>query len=160
MKKAIFCDRDGVLLLETGNYNYNVNKIEINEGAVEALKFFSQKGFLIIVITNQSGVAKGIYTQKHVKQVHRVIKDFFSSEGVKITDFFYCPHHPDVSRCLCRKPDSIMLEKAIALYNIDPDESYFIGDMQRDCDAGEKAGVKTILVNPNDDLSNYLHLIN
>ena len=159
MNKAVFLDRDGVLVAENGHYNFKPEHISINEGAVEALAAWQQKGYMLIVITNQGGIAKGLYTHKHVKDFHKTLKDFFHSYGVKITDFFYCPHHERFGNCLCRKPNSLMLEKAMGKYRIDPGQSYFIGDTERDQEAGNKAGLTPILIEANSDLTGYVSLI-
>jgi D-glycero-D-manno-heptose 1,7-bisphosphate phosphatase len=94
-----------------------------------------------------------------VKEIHKDLKAFFASHGVPIPEWYYCPHHPLSSECICRKPDSLMLEKAIARHDIDATASYFIGDNERDVLAGEKAGVQTVLIESNADLREYLHLI-
>lgn len=156
MNKAVFLDRDGIIIKERGEYNYKEDHIQIVEGIVEALKKLQDKGYLLIVITNQGGIGKGLYTHARLREIHRDLKSFFASYGIKIMDFYYCPHHPVTSACLCRKPDSLMLEKAMARHNIDPEASVFIGDNQRDIDAGVKAGVPTILVPGNADLNDYI----
>jgi D-glycero-D-manno-heptose 1,7-bisphosphate phosphatase len=158
MNKAIFLDRDGILIKERGDYNYRDEHLEIVEGIAEALFELQKKGYLFIVITNQGGIGKGMYTNKRVKEIHAQLKAFFSSYRVIIKDFFYCPHHPQSSHCICRKPDSLMLEKAMALYNIDAAQSYFVGDNERDKLAGEKAGIKSILIPSNADLREYMTL--
>lgn len=159
MKKAIFLDRDGVIIKERGKYNYKVAHTKFVNGIVETLETLKNNGYIFIIITNQGGIAKGIYTHQDVKEIHKLIKDFFSSFHIAIKDIIYCPHHDSVSKCLCRKPDSLMLEKAIAKHDIDITESYFIGDSQRDVEAGRKAGLQTIKIEPNDNLLNYLNEI-
>jgi D-glycero-D-manno-heptose 1,7-bisphosphate phosphatase len=157
--KAIFLDRDGVLITERGDYNYLPDHIEIVEGSAEALKLVASRGYMLIVITNQGGIGKGLYAHKRLNEIHKQISHFYKSYGVRITEFYYCPHHPLRSNCLCRKPDSLMLEKAIARFNIDPAQSWFIGDNQRDVEAGHKAGVKTILIPSNADLRDFISVI-
>ncbi|MFC2114367.1 D-glycero-alpha-D-manno-heptose-1,7-bisphosphate 7-phosphatase [Bacteroidota bacterium] len=159
MNKAIFLDRDGVLVAEKGHYNFKSEHVIINDGVIEALAEWQQKGYLLIVITNQGGIAKRLYTHKHVKQFHKTLKDFFHSYKIKIHDFYYCPHHEKTGKCLCRKPDSLMLEKAMSKYKINPEKSYFIGDSDRDKEAGEKAGLTPVLIEANDNLSNYLNRV-
>jgi D-glycero-D-manno-heptose 1,7-bisphosphate phosphatase len=156
MIKAVFLDRDGILIRERGDYNYKSSDIDMVEGIAEALRELSKYGFIFIVITNQGGIGKGLYTHGRVKEIHRQLKAFFAMENIRITDFFYCPHHPQSSACLCRKPDSLMLEKAMALYNIDPSKSWFIGDNERDELAGKKAGLRTLLVPSNVDLREHI----
>lgn len=94
-----------------------------------------------------------------VDDAHQFMKDELLKSGIELTDLYYCPHHPNSGKCLCRKPESIMLEKAIARYRVDITKSYFIGDTQRDMEAGNRAGLQTIKVNPNDDLTEYLSQI-
>lgn len=158
MQKAIFLDRDGILIRERGDYNYKEDHIEIVEGIAEALQELKKRGYIFIVITNQSGIAKRLYTHQRVKEIHSQLKMFFAGFGVVITEFYYCPHRPEFSKCICRKPDSLMLEKAAARYNVDVTKSYFVGDNDRDIDAGLKAGIEPIRIPSNADLREYLHL--
>src|ERR1043166_7610519 len=118
-RKAIFLDRDGILIKEKGGYNFLPEDIIFLEGAAEALAELQKAGYIFIVVTNQGGIARGLYTHRRLNEIHVEIGTYFVSRGVRILDFFYCPHHPDSSLCLCRKPDSLMLEKAAARYNID-----------------------------------------
>ena len=150
--KAVFLDRDGVINREQSRYVTHLVDFIINEGLVEALKIFRDKNFLLIVISNQGGISKGICTKEQVDYLHLHLQRVMKNKGIEISDVYYCPHHPDVTNCLCRKPDSQMLEKAIARFNIDPLHSYFIGDADRDMEAGKKAGVTTIKVEANQSL--------
>jgi D-glycero-D-manno-heptose 1,7-bisphosphate phosphatase len=160
MQKAIFLDRDGIIIRERGDYNYKDEDIEVVEGIAEALQAMKQKGYVFIVITNQGGIAKRLYSHSRLKEIHGRIKEFLSSFGVRIIDFYYCPHHPSLSECLCRKPDSLMLERAMAKHSIEKEDSWFIGDNERDIEAGKKAGVKTLLIPSNADLRNFIDQIN
>lgn len=159
MYPAIFLDRDGILIHERGGYNFREEDIEMVEGIAEALQELKKRGYIFIVITNQGGIGKKLYTHNRVKEIHLDLKEFFAGYGVNILEFYYCPHHPESSSCLCRKPDSLMLEKAIARHHINAAASYFIGDNDRDIEAGKKAGVETVLVPSNADLREYLHLV-
>ena len=158
MNKAVFLDRDGVINRERGDYTYQLEDFVLND-IIEALQIFQEKGYLLIVISNQSGISKGIYTHEQVNYLHLHLERVLKNNGIKLTEIYYCPHHPDYSKCLCRKPDSLLLEKAIARFNINPAASYFIGDALRDITAGKKAGVKTILIEPNSFLKKVLPLI-
>ncbi len=149
---AIFLDRDGVLIKERGDYTWLLEDVKINKNVPEALQQFSNVGFLLIVISNQAGIGKGLYTQQDADYIHLHIARNLAMSGITITEFYYCPHHPTTTKCLCRKPDSLLLEKAIARFNIDPKKSYFIGDADRDIEAGQKAGVASIKIEPNGDL--------
>ncbi len=150
--KAIFLDRDGVINRDNVYYTYRVEDFIVNDGVFEALKHFQQKKFLLVVITNQSGIAKGLYGHKEVDAIHHYFSTLCKTHGITITEYFYCPHHPSRSNCICRKPDSLLIEKAIAIYNIDVEQSWFIGDRERDIQCGAKAGVKGILIESNQSL--------
>src|SRR3954469_8114377 len=148
-EKAIFLDRDGVLIRERGDYTWLLEDMHINDGVVEGLQKFQRDGYLLIVISNQSGISKGLYTKQDADYLHLHLERFFTNNNIHITEFYYCPHHPTISNCICRKPDSQLLEKAIARYNIDPKQSWFIGDADRDIEAGKKAGVNTFKIDVN-----------
>lgn len=149
LQKAIFLDRDGVINRERGDYTFRESDFEILDGIVSRAKTYQDAGYLLIVITNQGGIGKGMFTQKDVEHLHNLMLKTFAAGGVTIAEIYYCRHHPTSSQCLCRKPGSLMLEKAIARFNIDPSLSYFIGDSPRDQQAGEAAGLKTIHIRAN-----------
>ncbi|MBK5285828.1 MAG: HAD family hydrolase [Bacteroidia bacterium] len=153
MNKAVFLDRDGVLIRERGAYNYLPEHFIINEGVIDALRFLQSKNFLLIVVSNQSGVAKGVYTIDDVEQFHKKLRLIFEENKIIVSEFYYCPHHPDIGLCLCRKPLSLILEKAIARFEINPEKSFLIGDAERDAQAATAVGVKSFLIKPNANLS-------
>lgn len=159
MNKAVFLDRDGVINIERGEYTYRLYDFILTDGLIEALKTFIEKGYLLIVITNQGGIAKDLYSIYDVENIHNFLKTTLEKEGIKFREIYYCPHHPDFGKCLCRKPGSLMLEKAIARFDIDASKSYFIGDNDRDVDAGKAAGVQTIKIEPNSSLSGIINQI-
>lgn len=152
MHKAVFLDRDGVLNRELDDYAYKVKDFHILPDVASALKKLKGKGYLLIVITNQGGISKGIYTKNDVETVHKYLWDSLHKEGVQLDEIYYCPHHNLGGSCICRKPDSLMVEKAIARFQIDKAKSYFIGDKERDILAAKKAGVKGILMEQNSSL--------
>jgi D-glycero-D-manno-heptose 1,7-bisphosphate phosphatase len=158
MNKAVFLDRDGVINLERG-FTFRLEDFVILPGLVDALKEFRKRGYLIIVVSNQSGIAKGLYTQANVEMLHNYLINTLKKENVYFDEIYYCVHHPDVSKCICRKPDSLFVEKALARFNIDPSKSFFIGDKERDTEAAHKAGVKGILIEANTPLSEIMHQI-
>lgn len=160
MRKVIFLDRDGVINIERGEYTFKVEDFKRVEGLIEALTVLKNKGFEFIVITNQGGISKEIYNHSDVFNVHSTMQQWFKEANIPILAIYYCPHHSFVEKCICRKPDSLMLEKAIAKYNIDISSSYFIGDSRRDELAGQKIGLNTIRVAANENLINYLNQIN
>lgn len=149
MNKAVFLDRDGVINKELGHYCDKVENFEILEDVGEAIKVLKNSGFIVIVISNQGGIAKGIYTEDDVNAMHTKLRDYLSKFDTYIDDFYFCPHHDSISRCLCRKPSSLLIEKAMAVHGIAPDQSYMIGDGKRDIEAAERAGVKGILIEAN-----------
>ena len=159
MRKVIFLDRDGVINFEPNDYTYQVDKFRILDGLFDALHTLKEKGYEFIVITNQGGISKGIYNHNDVNSVHHYMQTQFNKAGIDLLDVYYCPHHAINEKCICRKPNSLMLEKAIAKYNVDKSLSYFIGDSRRDMLAADFAGVQGVLIVKNDSLTNYLHLI-
>jgi D-glycero-D-manno-heptose 1,7-bisphosphate phosphatase len=161
MKKqaCIFLDRDGVINIERGEHTYLLKDFKINAGLFEALQKLKKRGYLFIIITNQSGIAIGKYTEEQMHACHQMLIEEANKHQIKFDAIYFCPHHPSVSRCLCRKPDSLLLEKAIHRFNIDIAASWFIGDKQRDADAASKVGVKSVLIEPNRNINDILHLI-
>ncbi|MVN91079.1 D-glycero-alpha-D-manno-heptose-1,7-bisphosphate 7-phosphatase [Mucilaginibacter aquatilis] len=157
--KAVFLDRDGVLNRELGDYVCRLEDFEVLDNFA-ALKELQDRGYLLIVATNQGGLAKGWYSEDTLSQMHQRLKDTYAPHGVKFTDIYYCPHHPNFTgACNCRKPQPGMLLRGIEQYNIDPSLSYFIGDRERDVEAGTAAGVTGILINSDQPISEVLNLI-
>jgi D-glycero-D-manno-heptose 1,7-bisphosphate phosphatase len=160
LNKVVFLDRDGVINFEPDDYTFEVEKFKILPDLFTSLQLLKNKGYQFIVITNQGGISKKIYNHNDVICVHEFMRQQFKVAQIDLLDVYYCPHHAVNERCICRKPDSLMLEKAIARYNIDKEASYFIGDSRRDIIAADKAGITGIKVQKNDSLLNYLDLIN
>ena len=160
MNKAIFLDRDGVINSDEGHYYiYKVENFKINEGIVESLQKFQENNYLLIIISNQGGVSKGIYSIKDVEKVHEYLKNNLKKYNIELTEIYFCPHHSSNEKCLCRKPNTLMLEKAIARFDIDVSASYLIGDGERDIEAGKKIGLNTIKIDANENISKYCKLI-
>ncbi len=157
MKKAIFLDRDGVINFDPGHYTWNREDFRFLPGAIEFCQWAASEGFLLIIITNQAGIERGIYTHQDVVVLMAWLVDFLAKKGVPITDYYYSPHYDAIGRSLDRKPGSLMVEKAIAKYEISKEYSYFIGDREKDMLAASGAGVKGIKVETNEGLA---HLIN
>lgn len=138
MNKAIFLDRDGTINVEK-NYLYKIEDFEFLPGVVEALKKLQDAGYLLIIITNQSGIGRGYYTEDDFHKLNNWMVSTLKEQGVIITDVYYCPHLPDAEvelyriDCECRKPKLGMYKRAIAKYDIDLSQSYAIGDKIRDC---------------------------
>jgi len=141
MNKAVFLDRDGVINDGTLYYTYKIEDFLFNAGVFEGLKILQNAGFKLIVVTNQGGIAKGKYSIEDVEKVHNYMKKTLSENGITIDAIYYCPHHSDISSCECRKPGTLMIEKGIIQFNIDVNQSYLIGDSERDIIAAKKAGL-------------------
>ena len=150
MNKAVFFDRDGTLNVEVG-YLYEFERFKWIDGAIDAVKFCNDNGYLAIVVTNQSGVARGYYTEEDVNKLHQKMNEELAKSGAHIDAFFYCPHHPEgvVEKysivCNCRKPKSGLVEEACRKYDIDKSKSLMIGDNPRDVECAENIGVRGIL---------------
>ena len=150
MNKAIFFDRDGTLNVDL-DYLCDFEKFQWIDGAVEAIKFLNDNNYLVIVVTNQSGVARGFFTEDDVKSFHKQMNEELKKFDAHIDEFYYCPHHPQgvIAKykidCECRKPKSKMIEDACKKFNIDKSKSLMIGDKVRDVECGENAGVRSIL---------------
>ena len=152
MNKAVLLDRDGVINRERNDYTFRIEDFEILPDVFEALKLLQKAGYLLIIISNQSGLGRGLFKIEDTEKMHDYLLEKLTKNGIRIEEIYYCVHHPETGSCLCRKPDSLNVEKALARFNIDPALSYFIGDKERDVLAGEKVGVKGILIESNTSL--------
>jgi len=143
LQKALFLDRDGVINVEK-NYLYKIEDFEFIDGIFEVCKKYQNLGYLIIVVTNQSGIARGMYSEREFRQLSRWMISQFLAQEIKISKIYHCPHHPDSSgECDCRKPKPGMLLEAKKEFDIDLENSLLIGDKERDIEAATNAGVKT-----------------
>jgi D,D-heptose 1,7-bisphosphate phosphatase len=142
--KAIFLDRDGVINVDR-DYIAHIKDLRLIPGTVQALRRLQECGFILIIITNQSGIARGKYRLEDYEAIKMELHRRLENEGIRITDEYFCPHHPE-EKCRCRKPDTLMIEQAAAKHHIDLKESYFIGDKTSDILAGKRMGLKTVLV--------------
>lgn len=151
MNKAVFIDKDGTLI-EDVPYNVDPSLVTYSEYAIEALKAFQDHGYLIIMVSNQSGIAKGFFSELELSVLMNKIRTDLAEHGVVIAGIYYCPHHPDTSMaalaegCTCRKPAPGMLLQAAKDYDIELSRSWMIGDILDDMEAGKRAGCKTILL--------------
>ena len=150
MKRAVFLDRDGTINIEK-EYLYQIAEFEFIPGAGEAIRLLNQAGILVVVVTNQSGVARGYYTEDDVENLHRHVDRVLERSGAHVDAWLYCPHHSAgrgsyALPCSCRKPLPGMLQKAAEIHDIDLDDSFMVGDKLADIEAGLAAGCRTILV--------------
>ena len=141
MKKALFLDRDGVINIEK-DYLYKIEDFEFIDGIIDLCKHYIDLGYIIIVVTNQSGIAREYYTQNDFEVLTQWMITEFMKSGVEISHVYNCPHHPDISgQCDCRKPKPGMLLNAQKDFDIDLSASIIIGDKERDIEAGLNAGL-------------------
>lgn len=160
MINAVFIDRDGVVTNNANHYYvFRIEDMELVEGIAENLKAIQDKGYKLFMVTNQGGIAKGEYTMQDVEILHARMQEILAQEGVHIEDIAVCPHHNKIEKCLCRKPEPLMIEKLIAKYHIDAKQAYFIGDSDTDMQAAERAGVKGIKIEANKSMRAYLNQI-
>ena len=143
MNACIFLDRDGVINKDNPNYTFRVLDFEILPGVIDALAKLKSKGYFLVVITNQSGIAQGFYTRQQMEECHQF---FQQQSGDLISQFYFSPDHPSVTASLSRKPGTLMFEKAIAKFNIDVNKSWMVGDRGRDIIPARKLGIKTIQI--------------
>ena len=157
--KAIILDRDGTINVEK-DYLHKIEDFEFEKGVIEGLKILSELGYIFVVVTNQSGIARGYYTEEDLQNLNLYINKLLEKEGLKIEKFYYCPHHPEKGigkykvECNCRKPNTGMLEEAIKEFNIDREKSFMVGDNISDVKAGINAAVTSILVKTGHGMEN------
>jgi D-glycero-D-manno-heptose 1,7-bisphosphate phosphatase len=157
--KAIFFDRDGILIHEDGEYTFTPEKFIILPQVGEFMAEMKKRGYKLFVITNQGGVGKGLYSKERVVELHKILDKHLKKFDVSIDLYLICPHHPDSSLCICRKPDSLLLERAIYLYKLDLKGSYLIGDRERDLEAAKKAGINPVYLTSNSSLFSIIEQI-
>ena len=147
MIQAIFFDRDGTLNEEVG-YLWEIERFKWIDGARDAIKFCNERGILTVIVTNQGGIAKNLYTHKEVDALHNFMQESLAEIGAHIDAFYYCPHHPQGTiekfsiECDCRKPKPGLILKACEDLKIDPAQAILIGDAERDIGAAKAAGLK------------------
>ncbi len=151
MKKAFFLDRDGVINVEV-DYLHKPEDVVLCRGAADAIRKIHAAGYLAVVVSNQSGVARGMFTLREVKSVEEKILELLGDASARPDAFYYCPHHKDGTvsglavECDCRKPKPGLLLKAIRDLGIDPSASFLVGDQLSDLRAGEEAGCKAVVM--------------
>ncbi len=144
MQKAVFLDRDGTIARDV-HYCRRVEDFEILPHVPEAIRLLNQEEFKVVVITNQSGIARGYFSEATLSLIHRKMATTLEQHGAHIDAVYVCPHHPDEG-CACRKPSPTLIVRAAADIGIALDQSYMIGDDPKDVQAGSAAGCRTILL--------------
>ena len=151
LRPAIFLDRDGVVIEDTHHLS-SPKQVRLVRGSAEAIRSLNRAGWPVVVVTNQSGVGRGLFTDETVDAVHAHLTDLLAGYGARITAYYHCPHHPaaDVAayrvECECRKPKAGMLLRAAAEHDLDLGRSWMVGDRDTDLEAGAAAGTRTALV--------------
>jgi len=148
-RPAVFLDRDGTLIEDTG-YPSDADSVRLVDGAVDALAAFRRAGFVLVVVSNQSGIGRGLVTEAQAEAVHRRFLDELRSHRVELDDVRYCPHAPEAA-CECRKPEAGLLLASARDLDIDVGRSFMIGDSPVDVGAGRAAGCRTVLLGARDD---------
>ena len=147
--RAVFLDKDGTLV-ENVPYNVDIAKLKLTPHAAEGLRLLQDQGFRFIVVTNQSGLARRMFDRGALNRAHTALTAMLLNEGIRIDDYFVCPHAPAATRlepgCLCRKPAPGLLRQAALAYNIDLQRSWMVGDILNDVEAGHRAGCRSVLM--------------
>jgi len=158
MERAVFLDRDGTIIEDTG-YISECDKIKFLPGVSKAIRLLNENGFRVIVITNQAGVARGYFTEETVKEINDYVQKSLAKQEAFIDMIYYCPHHvegiikEDRKECYRRKPNPGMIVKPVGEFGIDLKNSFVIGDKISDIEAGHRAGCKTILLDSESPLN-------
>lgn len=142
--KAVFLDRDGTMAPDV-HYCSRPEDFELFPDTAKAIRLLNQHGFKVIVITNQSGIARGYFTEEILAEIHEKMKNALAVEGAHVDGIYYCPHHPE-DNCDCRKPKPKLVLQAARDFDVDLEHSFVIGDLQMDVDLGKAVGCKTILI--------------
>ena len=152
MNKAVFLDRDGVITQEPPHYAHRVDDLEFIPRSPEAIKLLNENHFMVIVVSNQSGIARGYYQEEDTATFNQAMEKRLAEIGARIDAIYYCPHHPEAKidkyriDCDCRKPKNGMFKMAEKSMNIDLKQSFIVGDRLSDIEAGRSVDCKTILV--------------
>jgi D-glycero-D-manno-heptose 1,7-bisphosphate phosphatase len=153
INKAIFLDRDGVILNNREYYYvWEQKQVEFIDGIVDNLKKLAHQGFQLFIVSNQGGISKGLYSKEDILKLHDELERHFKQMNIPIQEIAFCPHHPEIENCLCRKPASLMIDRLIAKYKIDNEKSFFIGDSETDMEAAHKAGISGIKITANQNM--------
>ncbi|MBW8333795.1 MAG: HAD family hydrolase [Prolixibacteraceae bacterium] len=157
MDKAIFLDRDGVLIDNQQHYYiWKSDQMKFVDGVFKNLQLLQENGFLLFIVSNQGGISRGLYSKEDILKLHDELIQTFRKNNITITDILFCPHHSDNEKCLCRKPEPLMIEKLIAKYDLNPSESVMVGDSDPDMQAAAGAGIRGIKITANQNMLPYI----
>ncbi len=148
INKACFLDRDGVLNEDVG-YLHKIEEFKWIDGAIDAIELLKKNKFLVIVVTNQSGIGRGYYTSNDVENLHKWMNNTLKKKNIQINDFFFCPDLPTNDPKSRRKPSPKMINEAIEKYNLDKSKCFMIGDRPSDLEAAKNAEIRGFLFNSN-----------
>ncbi|RIJ46086.1 HAD family hydrolase [Maribellus luteus] len=148
-RKALFLDRDGTINIDK-DYLFRIEDFEFQPGIFDLIRSYSDQDYLIFIITNQSGIARGYYTENDYLQLTQWMTEQLQINGIHVEKVYHCPHHPEITgSCTCRKPKPGLIVQALKEYPIDPERSVLIGDKERDILAGQNAGIgKNLYIQP------------
>ena len=158
MNKAVFLDRDKTIIEDDEGYISDPAKVKLLQDVGSAIKKLNDNGFMVIVVSNQSGIGRGMFIEQDLESIHQKMTDLLQKENAFVDDIFYCPHHPEATiekfrkHCTCRKPLPGMIIKAAMNHKIDLNQSYCVGDEERDIEAGKSAGCRTIRITKQTDI--------
>ena len=150
-ERAVFLDRDGTIIEEVG-YLDRPERVEFFPWTIDAIRVLNRAGLAVVLVSNQSGIARGFFTEAVVDDVHRRMSEMLAAGGARIDAYYYCPHHPegsvpDLARvCECRKPARGLVDRAVAEFGVDPGRSFVVGDRWLDVGLARKVGAKAVLV--------------
>jgi D-glycero-D-manno-heptose 1,7-bisphosphate phosphatase len=157
MNKAVFLDRDGVLINNQHHYYiWDSAQLEFVEGVFENLRMLQQKGFQLFIVSNQGGISRGLYSKENILTLHAELIRTMRRNQIILSDILFCPHHSEIENCLCRKPQSLMIDRLIARYDLNPQQSTLIGDSESDMKAAAKAGIQGIRITPNQNMFPFI----
>jgi D-glycero-D-manno-heptose 1,7-bisphosphate phosphatase len=149
--RAVFLDRDGTIIEEVG-YLDRPERVEFFPWTIDAIRVLNQAGLAVVMVSNQSGIARGFFTEAVADEVHQRMADLLSAGGARIDAYYYCPHHPDGTvpglaiTCDCRKPARGLVDRAVTEFGVDPARSFVVGDRWLDVELARTVGAKGILV--------------
>ncbi|TMI22153.1 HAD family hydrolase [Candidatus Bathyarchaeota archaeon] len=152
--KAVFIDRDGVLSRERVDYVKTPDELELLPGISEPLSLIRKEGYLLVIVTNQSAVGRGLTTEQQVDEIHRKLLSELAKLGCKVDAVYYCPHRPE-EKCSCRKPEPGLILRAAGDLGIDIENSWMVGDKDTDLEAARKAGCRSVKIPTNEGKLGY-----